>query len=119
MDFRYFRKEKTNKDHTGVVSVGYEYATNEEGQGKIQYAIALCSPKDCFSRQVARAVIDNRFDNGFIAEIVISPFDPKMIVDLIIAHYNSKIASAESYGIKPYNDGGKADFPKFAYRISF
>jgi len=118
MHYRYFRKDKESLEHDGVISVGYEYTVNENGQCKLQYAIALCSPKDPFNRKVARAILKDRFDNGFVAEIVISPFDPKMAEDLIVAHYNSKIMSADAYGIKPFFKDGKAEFPKFAYRIS-
>jgi len=116
INFRYFR-DRHSKVNNGSVSVGYRVMQNKNST-TIEYAIALCSPKDVFNRKHARIVIYKRFKEGNFAKIKVHPFVPTMAVDIIKTHYNSHVTPAHMFGLRPLpGPEQKSELPKFAKYI--
>jgi len=61
MRYIYFGHKKQEK-HKGVICVGFEQS--QHVFPAIKYSVALCSPKDNFSKKLARKIIDGRMKKG-------------------------------------------------------
>jgi len=99
LNYRYFRFWKNYR----LVSISIGYVTlgsprNEENN-IIEYAVALQSKNDNFSRKDARRVINQRWKKNKTVKFYID--ENIKAKDVVIAcHYNSKAVSPIIYGLK-------------------
>jgi len=86
MKYIYFGHNKGGK-HNGVICVGFEHKYN--CNSLITYSVALCSPKDNFSRKLARTIINGRMKKGISRVLVLGGNRTnKEMIDGIIDDYD-------------------------------
>ena len=111
MRFIYFNHEKGKVKHPGITCVGYTY---DKEKKQLKFAISQCSPKDRFSKKLARKMITGRFRNNkrcfIIPDIEVSHGDykePKYkdCIDIISKYINNLLSHQK--------EGGKRIFPQW------
>lgn len=103
--FRYFRGFRNDLKRV-VVSIGWKqekFLLSLPSVNMITYTIAICSPKDHFSRKKAREIIMSRFENKNFSSFIIgsNDFSGRAIPELIRIHYGSiNNGNLNPFGIK-------------------
>ena len=132
--FRHFRiNPKQNVGHDGIISIAYTFkepkfedendtiedTLDDESMsgGVIEYAIAICSPKDTFCKKKAVKVLLERFHNDETAVFMYSDLTAKMVLPLIVMHYNSHIIDPKEYGIRGFANSEEVFLPRHAQKI--
>jgi hypothetical protein len=59
--FIYFRENKDNSNHNGIVCAGYQYKKEDKS---LDIGVSFCNPVDRFSRKRAHAIIKGRLENN-------------------------------------------------------
>ena len=99
LNYRYFRFWKNYR----LVSISIGYVTLwspvKEKSNIIEYAVALQSKNDNFSRKDARRIINQRWKKNKTVKFVIDK-NIKAKDIIIVCHYNSKAVSPIMYGLK-------------------
>ena len=101
LQYRYFRFSKNEKEVS--ISIGYRWIRTLDYRISIEYAIALQSKNDKFSKRKARRIVNERFNDhkfiGFVVGFVADKFSVDQIDLLIAFHYNSGVCDPHSYGM--------------------
>jgi len=99
MRYIYFGHKKEGR-HKGVICVGFEQSRNIPTI--IKYSVALCSPKDNFSKKLARKIITGRMAKGKSRELLIrSSYGNKEIIEKIIEDYDYSLSHPAINGHLP------------------
>ena len=116
IEYRHFRHNK-KLDHEGTISIGFR-TTIINGCTIVEYTVAICSPKDQFSKKKARNVIDQRFNNNKTIKFTFSESNVKINIPMIITHYNSHCANPAKYGFTGFKNS-PVELPNHAKKIQF
>lgn len=110
LSYRYFRnhtefRNKTNKNHDGVLCIGYKIVKDDSKGINFTLCVAFCSPKDSFSRFEAKKHLARRYHNNQTVNITATYGSEKEIVHIIKGIWNSQKLPLEKLGIKAFAPG--------------
>jgi len=109
LTYRYFRMNspyhKTNKNHNGVICVGYKVLNSAEKGVKFMFSVSLCAPSDCFSKFKAKEYIIDRYNKGQHVSVFIDYGNCNLIDDFIRILWNGGRLPIEKLGINATHQG--------------
>lgn len=110
LNYRYFRnnkefRKKTNRNHLGVICVGYKIIKDDNKGVNFTMCVAFCSPKDSFSRFEAKKHLVRRYFNNQTINITVTYGSEKEILNIIKCVWNSQKIPLEKLGIKSFAPG--------------
>lgn len=110
LQYRYFRnnnpfKNRTNKNHEGVICFGYKILSDNDSGIKVSFSVAFCAPGDSFSRFEAKKILSERYVSGNSVTSHIDLADRKYIAEFIRLLWNGGKVPLERIGIKSMVEG--------------
>lgn len=95
--FRYFGDRSKSMSHKGIICVASRCTKNDDKTCTIRVGASFCSPRDVFSKDIARCIAVGRFF-AFNTTLTLEQEIPRSIdIDLLILENLSKLPSYPKY----------------------